>query len=206
MNATPSVRLRNSPAARGLLVVAVLAGLTGCENPPKSSTGQYKGFFGAHGVPAAPSPTIDVLDVPTHDDIVSVVKFWPQSPWIPDASGVPTGFSVPVYFVSAETQKGVFVKGTMHVWLYQVVRDQRGRPSRALQYEWVIPPDELVNFRVRKKSIMGYYHGLALRWPKDLDVLGKEIIIQLGYEREDGRMIRETGRNFRVPLSGEAPA
>ncbi|WP_320046855.1 hypothetical protein [uncultured Ilyobacter sp.] len=145
------------------------------------------------------NPEIDANRIPERDDIVQIIQYWPQDPWLYNGPRV-VGFKAPVYFVSGQTQKGAFVPGTIFVWVYRLHRTQPHQPpERELAHVWQFNKREASNFRVTKRAIGGYYYGFPLRWPDDLRLEGQRIELQIGYERLDKVVILGTARQFKVP-------
>lgn len=179
--ALASVALRG--AARGVWHLACLALLSaGCQS-----------LGGASG-PAA-----------SRDDIVAIRQFYVTEPWVRDEEGRVVGIMARVYFVPAtksdnEVPKGVFVRGTIKAALFTLNVRADGTYERQLAHEWSFTPQQAEVFRVLKPSLMGYSYALVLRWPQELDVMGREVQVMISYEREDGKTIAARGTRFRIPL------
>ncbi len=157
------------------------------------------GLFGCQTTGGRLGPNeIDPLAVKTHDDIVSIVAMTPSPPWLQTKDGRPVGFQLTAYFVSSETERGVFVSRPIHIWIDEVVRGERGFERQYL-HGWQFTAKEAEGFRVRKKSIMGYPYLFPLVWPDDMDPYGKRIEINVAFERPDGRMITRTPKQAVVP-------
>ena len=142
---------------------------------------------------------IDPTKVETRDDIFQIVQFWPQMPWLQRADRI-AGFKVTVYFRSGETRLGAFVPGTIFVWVYGLEPSARGRRERKLAYMWELDQAEALGYRVRKRSIQGYYYGFPLRWDDQLRLEGKLVEIQFGYERRNRQLVLSEPREFYVPI------
>ena len=142
---------------------------------------------------------IDPTKVETRDDIFQIVQFWPQMPWLQHTDRI-VGFKVTVYFRSGETRLGAFVPGTIFAWIYELEPDAHGRRERKLAHMWEFDQAEALGYRVRKRSIQGYYYGFPLRWDDELRLEGKLIEIQLGYERRNKQLVLSEHRQFRVPV------
>ncbi len=146
---------------------------------------------------------IDSTKVETRDDIVQIVQFWSQNPWLQDSERV-RGFKVTVYFVSGETEKGAFVPGNIMVWVYELVPTARRRYERKLVHVWELNQAEATGLRVNKLAVGGYYYGFPLQWPRELSLEGKQIEIQFGYERASNKqVVLSSPRRFRVPIPFE---
>lgn len=185
------------------LLAAGLALLPGCEAPGPASQPGSAGppRSGRTGL----APEIDPQRVPTRDDITQIVQFWGQLPWRKRDDRI-IGFQVPTYFVSGQTDRGAFVPGRILVWLYEVDLAGPAGANRTLRYMWELDQAEAMGFRVRREAIGGYYYGFILTWDDSLDLEGRTVDIQFGYERLDGRVIEGRPQRLRVPLSGPRPA
>ena len=178
-----SHRTRPLPAGlAGLTLLSVLGLLIGCETP------------GGPNVAAGAA----------RDNVVMIRQFYAADPWIRDAEGRVSGVLVRVYFAAAakddEVPKGILVPGTIKATLYALAPRPDGSYERRLAYEWTFDEQQAQGYRVRRVSRMGYSYGLILRWPPEVDVVGREIQIQFSYQREDGKVITQRGSRFRVPL------
>lgn len=145
-----------------------------------------------------PAPQINPDKVGSSDDIVEIVQFWSNVPWIRDL-GRTVGFQVPTYFVSAKSQAGTFVPGNVAVILQRVQTGPDGEAVREPLYRWDLDARAANDFRVVKKVAGGYAYSFVLTWPEEVRVDGKKIEIQFVYERGDGRLVKGTPREFNVP-------
>lgn len=187
----------------GVLLALGLAG--GCRTPLTGEIDRDKVSPFGSGRESVPLPTqIDATAVDTRDDVVAIHHFWKPEPWrrVEDRA---VGFTVPVYFVSAESQKGVFVSGKILIWLYELTPKPDGEFERECVHVWELDRAAALGFRVRKLSVMGYHYGFALTWPPNLDLAGKRIEVVFGYERADGQIVTGPARRFRVPGGRTAP-
>jgi hypothetical protein len=176
----------------------LLAWLAGCKAPP----GGGPSWWAAPQAEPVRSATIDPTTVKTYDDIIEINQFWQPEPWLYDADGRPVGFRATVYFVSGQTERGAFVPGRILVWLYDVDRAADGTSERKLVYGWQFGPAESMLYRVRKRGMLGYYYGFPLMWGAGIELVGREIEVVFGYERQDGRVITAPARRFKVPRTG----
>lgn len=168
----------------------------GCESP--RSQPPVSPFRAQRDEKDARKIEIDPPKIETRDDIVQIVQYWPQMPWLQEGSRI-VGFRVTVYFVSGETEKGAFVPGNIFVWLYEFVPTADGRRNRKLAHVWEFNEAEAMGYRVTKRAIGGYYYGFPLRWPKDLSLEGKRVEVQFGYERKkDKSVLLGPPRQYRV--------
>lgn len=155
------------------------------------------------GPPSAPVPTIDPTTVSTRDDITSIVQFWPTIPWIKDvATGRVNGFRATVYFISAGDELGAFVPGTIMARIFVLTPDARGNIQREQVYQWGLDEQAAMPFRIRKRATGGYYYGMVLKWPDELDLSGQQVEIAFSYIRGDGVEVKATPRSYRVPAAG----
>jgi len=159
-------RQRLSGLALGL--VALVGLLAGCQGPGGED------WFGNPGL---------------RDDIVAIRQFPPPIPWLRDADNRITGLCLRTYFVSAGTDKGAFVPGTISARMCTL----RGRPTggyeRTPVHEWAFDVQKAEAFRIRHQSAMGSSYGFVLRWPRELNLMGQRIEVVLCYHRMDGRVV-----------------
>lgn len=177
-------------------------GASGCQGPQPASQGPGGGssgrLLGTGTTTGGRTSEIDASRIAARDDIVSISQFWQPVPWLYDADRGPVGFKVPVYFVSAQTERGAFVLGSVICNLYTVERGGEGQPQRVLRHTWRLDENEAMKFRVRKVTVMGHPYNFYLTWPEDLRLYGRDIEVQFAYERKDGRVISGTPRRFKV--------
>ncbi len=151
-----------------------------------------------------PPPKINPDKVKPADDIVEIVQFWSNVPWLRDLNRT-VGFQVPTYFVSAKSQAGAFVPGRISVTLQKLENGPNGQRVREPLYRWDLDGEKADSFRVVKKAAGGYYYGFVLVWPEDVHVDGQEVEIQFNYERGDGRVVKGNPREFKVPSNSVQP-
>jgi hypothetical protein len=180
---------RTGRSLRGCVTAALTAAAlplvlsTGCAAPPLRNGDE-----------------IDVSHAETHDDITEIVQYWNPLPWRYDADRRPVGFQTTIYFISGQTGRGAFVPGKILVWLYTLEPGPDGVPVRKSVYGWEFNEAESTLYRVRKKSVQGYYYGFPLLWGPEVNVVGKDIEIVFGYQRLDGSVLTAAGKRFRVPV------
>ena len=151
------------------------------------------------------NPEPRVVDMPGDPDIVTVLKFYPQIPWLSfDEAGDPNpeGFKVNLYLVSSRTQKGAFGFGDIIVSMYAydprpASRAYQPKPPELVK-QWVLNPQAAMPFRAKLENYLGYGYQLRLPWG-DIDVLGKTVSINIDFRRCDGRLIRGQPQSFQVP-------
>lgn len=181
------------------IAVGLLAGslaVCGCQ-----PDGSRNGLFGSRKTSEIDPPAVE-----THDDIVSIHAFMQPLPWLLDSDSRVVGFRSAVYFSSGKTEKGAFVPGNIFVWLYVLDPIGGGRYERSLVHMWQMNEEQSGGYRVRKISPMGYYYGFILSWPRSVNVDGRTIEIEVGYERLNGSVVTSPARRFKVPLSDAVTA
>jgi hypothetical protein len=135
------------------------------------------------------------------DDIVAIRQYVPNPGWLKDpADERVAGIATRVYFRSAETEKGTFVKGPFEVDLMLLSRGADGRYKRAVVHTWQFREPGVMGLRSRKAAVLGDSYLLPLHWPEDMDLAGQEIQLLYRYHRADGHVIERTGSKFRVPV------
>lgn len=171
-----------------LFSLVLLAGLTGCETGGSNRGG---GFDYA----------------PRNDRIVAIRHFYAQRPWFHDSDGKVIGFTVRTYFVSGETDKGVFVPGRITVTMNVLERSLEGGFDQTFAHRWTFSEREAASFRyvTDRVALLGDSYGFVLRWPPDLELMGRRIDVQFTYERTDGRIIAGPRRQFQVELPSGFP-
>lgn len=161
--------------AAGMLAAAALLTLAGCAEGNWSTTGHLR------------------------DDVVAIHQFPPTRPWLEDEDGRVRGLCVRLYFISAETQRGVFVPGSMEVELFALAPRPEGGYERTLMHTWTLDQREAAGYRVTKRAVMGESYGLVLWWPPELDLAGREIQLMYHYKRKDGQVISKRSSSLLVP-------
>jgi hypothetical protein len=149
---------------------------------------------------------IDPTQVPTRDDIVSIIHYWEPLPWVIGPQRNPIGFRAPTYFVSGQTDRGAFVSGPVTIRLFVLERAASGARVRREAHAWELDESQAMNFRVRRRAVGGYWYGFILTWPDALDLGGKMIEIEFSYRRPDGRVVSDGGHRLRVPIGSGSPA
>lgn len=205
MSRTIDLHSRFLRAATCAALIALGLWLSGCVTQPKKDP--YRGIIGGREKAPPRPPPIDPTAVPTRDDIVSIRIIWGDLPWIFDADNRAIGVKALTYFVSAETERGSFVDGTISAALYRVDITRGGRSQRTLLHEWRFDRREALGHRLRRKYVMGYAYGMMLVWPETLDLIGRPVEFVFTYERRDGHMIGSGRKRLRVPApAGYRPA
>ena len=181
-------------AAGTLLLLFVCAG---CQSDRSSSSG----WLGKNQAATARERNkIDSTRIKTRDDIVQIVQFWNQPYWLQDSRRV-SGFKVTVYFVSGESEKGAFVPGNIFVWVYELVPTAPGQYEKKIAHVWEFDEKEAMATRVNKRAVGGYFYGFPLKWPASVSLEGKQIEIQIGYERIGNKqVVLSSPRRFHVPV------
>lgn len=134
-------------------------------------------------------------------DIVQVATLYSPEPWLnfdPVPTDVPGGLRFTLYLAPTGSPKGVFGDGTIHVEMHRVDRTADGKAEIALVRKWSFTTDEARVYRARDKRRLGWGYGMRLDWG-DVDVLGREIMVIVSFERKDGRTVRGRPKYFQVP-------
>lgn len=134
------------------------------------------------------------------DDVVRLAQYYSQQPWLRDPDKRITGLLVRVYLISSRTDKGVFAPGTVHVTLKTLALRPDGTIERIPTYEWTFDSRQAAPFRVRKTSLLGDSYGFVLRWPEELNLMGRKIEVAFNYERTDGRIVKGPPRQVSVDV------
>lgn len=182
-------RSRTRLAGWGLFI-SLLACCAGCE----SSGADYGAprLRGDHGEPGL------------RDDIVEIHQYLMRPAWLKDEEGRINGLRVRTYFLPAalpgkEIAKGVFVSGRFTCSLYALGPRPDGTYQRELVHSWSFDAREAAGFRVTEASIMGDSYGLFLIWPEEVDLPGREVMLEVQYQRRDGRVVAYRGARMLVP-------
>jgi hypothetical protein len=192
-----------------VLAAALLS--AGCQAfQPKQQNAEQQSIIGG-GVPtkqdkaAVQAQQVDVVRAPEHDDIFEIASLLPSNPWLRQ-SGKVVGLRVPAYFVSGTTRKGAFVPGTIFAWVYGFEAGPDGKPVRVPLHVWEYDRTAAINWRVTKKVAMGNPYMFLLRWPDELDLNGRYIELELGYERaRDKSVDTSPAKRLRVPAEDAPP-
>lgn len=139
-------------------------------------------------------------------NIISIAAFFTHNPFGPvGGSNTPGGFRIGALYLSAPVrspegktgEEGVFADGIIHVYMYEVQGGPKTRTER-LAREWLFDAEQARPYRSKKKTAMGYGYQLHCAWG-DADVLGKNVEVQINFERTDGRVISSRRYGFKVP-------
>ncbi len=173
---------------------------TGCETPPGAKSAGKPAARPKASTPEARQTTdFDAGQVQTFDDITAIYRYYMEPPWLRNSEGRVVGFKATLVFYSAQQGSGVFVPGTIMVWLYEIERKPRGKAERKFVHGWEFSEEQAMGFRLRTPSPLGYRYGFMLAWPPELDLSGKQVEVVFGYQRQDGTILDEPGKRFEVP-------
>ena len=200
MRALDRFRSMSASVTMSSLALALLVAATGCQTTTTKSAPESVLYYRDPTVLKEEKPKyFDAAATETHDDIRQIVTYWPE-PIFLTISEVPVGLRATVVFVSGQTEKGAFVPGIIHVWLYE--SNERGSFANAVRpvYEWQFDEQKAMNWRIRRVNRLGNTYGLLLEWPRDLDLEGKRVRVEIGYERLDGSIVRNRPRTVDVPI------
>ena len=141
------------------------------------------------------------LDEKLHRDIVRVSRYYnKQSPWInfddPPSKG-PGGIRMVVYLKSSKGHLGVFGDGTIHVNLYHIEKGPDGETVENHLKRWSFDAEQAVLYHTPRVRL-GRGYQLRLNWG-DADILGKEAMFTVSFERYDGRVIHGQSMYLKVP-------
>lgn len=205
--------LRISQFRTALPAAAFAAALlsTGCAalQPQKQTAEQQSiiggGFSNKQDKAAVQAQQVDVVRAPEYDDVFEIASFLPTNPWLRQ-SGKVVGLRVPAYFVSGTTRKGAFVPGTIFAWVYGFEAGPEGKAQRVPLQVWEYDRTAAINWRITKLTRMGYPYMFLLRWPDELQLTGRYIELELGYERnKDKTVVTSPAKRLRVPADDTAP-
>jgi hypothetical protein len=134
-----------------------------------------------------------------HGEIVRRVRcLYEQRPWLNlDRAGDrdPEGIRFRAFLDQGDGY-GVHRKGTFHVEMYLIGRDEDGKLSRTLVSDWIYPTDDV--HRIAKPGKLGDGYYLYLRWAKK-SIAGHEVEIITQFEDEDGNVARSGTKRLPVP-------
>jgi hypothetical protein len=156
--------------------------------------------------PSGPDPykmTMDEVEhAPLESDIVQVNAHFNLFPWLQfdPTDPRPQGLMISALFlVSSKTSKGAFADGLISVRLYRVDSDPQHQETRSLVHTWQFTPQQAMPFRAVKRTVVGQGYQLHLRWPKELDLVDREIVLIVEFTRLDGKIIRSGAKFLKVP-------
>jgi hypothetical protein len=158
--------------------------------PPPSGPDPYK--MTAQEVESTPLAS-DIVQVNAHYGLFPWLQFDPTDPR-------PQGFMVSsLFLVSGKTSKGAFADGLITVRLYRVDRDAQRRETRTLVHSWQYTPEQAMPFRAVKRTVVGLGYQLHLRWPAELDLVNREIVVIIEFTRLDGKTVSSSAKFLKVP-------
>ena len=137
----------------------------------------------------------------THRDIVAVNTFYTTKPWLNfevPPTNIPGGFKFALYTTGANSTRGVFGDGTIHIDMYRVETKAGVETKRVRVRRWSFDTEQAYPYRAKHPVRFGRGYGFRLDW-RDSDVLGKEIMIVASFERLDGRIIYSQPKYLKVP-------
>ena len=140
---------------------------------------------------------------PLASDIISVRRFFANNPFLSfdeRSDPNPEGFKVTYYVVSSATQKGVFGDGLIRFKMYVIEPGREGEPATGqLVKIWEFDPQQAMGWRIRREHTLGWAYLFHLNWG-DADPYGREIRIVPEYVRTDGRVVRGSPKDLKVPV------
>ncbi len=136
-------------------------------------------------------------------DIIGVRRYFANNPFLSfddQSDPNPEGLKVTYYAVSNATQLGAFGDGLIRFRMYVIEPGQEGKPATGrLVKTWEFDPQQAMRWRVRRKTTLGWPYLFHLNWG-DADPYGKEIRIVPEYVRTDGRVIKGSPKDLKVPV------
>jgi hypothetical protein len=190
-------------------LLALLGLLPGCTPQPARSKPGVTIVPETHTPPKAPpgpdpyKMTVEEVEhAPLARDIVAVHTHYNLFPWLQfdPTDPRPQGLVISALFlVSNKTGKGAFADGLITVKMYRVDRDEQRRETRTLVHTWDFTTQQALPYRAVKRTVIGQGYQLHLRWPKDMDLTRREIIVIVEFTRPDGAVIRGGTKFLKVP-------
>jgi hypothetical protein len=143
----------------------------------------------------------EVEHAPLATDIVRVVAHYGLWPWLQFemADPRPQGFAISLFLFSDKTGKGAFADGLITVKMYRIDRDEQRNETRTLVHNWQFTPEQAKDFRSHRVTLWGEGYGLDLHWPKELDLVNREIMVMVEFTRRDGHVISSGSKFLKVP-------
>ena len=137
----------------------------------------------------------------TSENVIQIHKFFATEPWLrfrrdAELDGIKVNA---LYLVDGRTGKGAFGEGTIVVNLYRIDREPSGDDVATMVYEWSYDTEQAMPFRSTKRSMLGWGYQLRLHWG-ELELAGKQIELEILFERSDGRVVGSPTTRFRVPV------
>jgi len=151
--------------------------------------------------PSAADPN-RIENAPLEKNIIKIVPMYGMNPFGTVGGGSKiNGFVIGALYLMGPDGKGVFGDGTIHVFLYEVDRTRGKKVSeRRLVREWLFDTEKAKPYRSRKRYLGGYGYQLHCAWG-DIDLGGKDVEIEVHFERTDGRVITSLPKAYTVPPS-----
>lgn len=140
---------------------------------------------------------------PLASDIIGVRRYFANNPFLSfddESDPNPEGFKVTYYAVSNATQKGVFGDGLIRFKMYVIEPGVEGEPATGrLIKTWEFNPQQAMGWRIRRVTTLGWPYLFHLNWG-DADPYGKEVRIVPEFVRTDGRVIKGSPKDLKVPI------
>ncbi len=136
-------------------------------------------------------------------DIIGVRRYFHNNPFLSfddEGDPDPEGIKVTYYAVSNATQIGAFGDGAIRFKMYVIEPGREGEPATGrLVKTWEFNPQQAMGWRIRRQTTLGWPYMFHLNWG-DADPYGKEIRIVPEYVRTDGRVIKGSPKDLKVPF------
>ena len=140
---------------------------------------------------------------PLASDIIGVRTYFKNNPFLSfddEGDPDPEGIKVTYYAVSNATQIGAFGDGAIRFKMYVIEPGREGEPATGrLVKTWEFNPQQAMGWRVRRQTTLGWPYMFHLNWG-DADPYGKEIRIVPEFVRTDGRVIKGSPKDLKVPF------
>lgn len=113
-------------------------------------------------------------------------------------SSVPQGLKFSVFLTASDSELGVFGDGIIRIEMFRIDRGSNDQPLRTPVRQWSFDAQEAYPYRRKKPTRYGWAYGFRLPWG-DVEVLGREILLIVSFERPDGTVIHGQPKYLKVP-------
>ncbi len=124
-----------------------------------------------------------------------------QSPWLNfdrPPRDIPGGVRIVAYFTGGTDALGVFGDGNVVIDMYRIDRtSEQGEQAEHLLRK-TFDTEHAYQFGFKKATRFGWGYLFLVGWG-DIDVLDKEVMFIVSFERQDGSTIRGKRLYFKVP-------
>ena len=167
----------------------IVSGLAGCD--PAA---------GGIRPPVRDSAADKVARMPTEPNILNVVAVYnPYTPWLwTEDKARARGIYIGGLYLIGPNWQGVFGDGVIKPRLYVMERQPDGTKAPVLVKEWSFGVEEVLPFRGKMRSKLGWGYGLPLDWG-DLNLGGREIRVVVAFEGSDAQIVTSAKKDLIVP-------